>query len=88
MCDKIRDKSPEMVAVLASVTGGKATIAAAAGKDAQAKGIHAGKLVGQVAKLAGGNGGGKPDSAMAGAKDVAKLDEALAAAKDIAASML
>ena len=88
MCDKIRDKSPEMVAVLASVTGGKATIAAAAGKDAQAKGIHAGKLVGQVAKLAGGNGGGKPDSAMAGAKDIAKLDEALAAAKDIAASML
>ncbi len=88
MCDKIRDKSPEMVAVLASVNGEKATIAAACGKEAQKLGIHAGKLVGQVAKLAGGNGGGKPDSAMAGAKDMAKIDGALAAAKDIVASML
>ena len=88
MCDKIRDKSPEMVAVLAAVNGDKATIAAAAGKDAQAKGIHAGKLVGQVAKIAGGNGGGKPDSAMAGAKDVGKLSEALAAAKEIVAGMI
>ena len=39
--------------------------------------VHAGKIIGEVAKLVGGKGGGKPDMAQAGGSDPAKLDEAL-----------
>lgn len=77
MCDKVRDKAPDMVAVFAGVNGAKANIAVAVGKDALRKGAHAGKIAKAVAQLAGGNGGGKPDFAMAGAKDLTKLDFAL-----------
>lgn len=45
-------------------------------------------MVKQVAMLAGGNGGGKPDFAMAGAKDTAKIDEALTAAAEIVKSFI
>jgi alanyl-tRNA synthetase len=41
-----------------------------------------------VAKLAGGNGGGKPDLAMAGAKNLGKLEEALASAEKLVSEML
>ncbi|WOC33090.1 MULTISPECIES: alanine--tRNA ligase [Caproicibacterium] len=85
MCDKVRDQAPDMVAVFAGVNGAKANIAVAVGKDALAKGAHAGKIAKAVAQLAGGNGGGKPDFAMAGAKDLAKLDTALQAARGITA---
>lgn len=88
MCDKVLEKSQYCVAVLAGVNGGKANIAACAGKGAQSKGAHAGKIVREVASIAGGSGGGRPDSAMAGAKDLSKLDEALAAAEKIVADML
>ena len=88
MCDKVRDHAPNMVAVLAGTNSGKANIAAAVAKDAQDKGAHAGKIVRAVAQIAGGNGGGKPDSAMAGAKDLNKLDEALAAVEKIVAEMI
>ena len=56
---------------------------AVAGKDAVAAGAHAGKLVGAVAAISGGKGGGRPDSAMAGGQDRSKIDEALVAASDI-----
>ncbi|MDE6123603.1 MAG: hypothetical protein K2G22_00025, partial [Eubacterium sp.] len=46
-------------------------------------GFKAGDFVREVSKLAGGGGGGRPDSAMAGAKDIAKLDDALNSACDI-----
>ncbi len=88
MCDKVRDFAPDCVAVLAGVNGDKASFAAVAGKDAQQKGAHAGKIVKAVAQIAGGNGGGRPDSAMAGAKDVTKIDEALAAVEEIVSSLI
>ncbi|WP_085834152.1 alanine--tRNA ligase [Clostridium merdae] len=88
MCDQIKSQQADVVAIIAGVTDGKATIAATAGTEAQKLGVHAGKLVGPIAKIAGGNGGGKPDLAMAGAKDPAKLEEALAAASEIIAGML
>ena len=77
MCDKIRDNAPNVVAVLAATQDGKANIAVAVGKEAQQKGLNAGKIVREVAKVAGGNGGGKAEFAMAGAKDLTKLDERL-----------
>lgn len=88
MCDQIKGQNPDAVAVLAGTADGKVTIAAAAGAEALKLGVHAGKLVGQVAQIAGGKGGGKPDLAMAGAKEPQKLDEALAAAAGIISEML
>ncbi|MBE6758905.1 MAG: alanine--tRNA ligase [Ruminococcaceae bacterium] len=88
MGDKVKDKNSCAVAVFASVNGEKASIFACAGKDAIAKGANAGAIVRAVAQLTGGNGGGKPDAAMAGAKDISKIDEALAAAAGIVSDMI
>ena len=88
MCDKIREQAPNVVAVLACTNNGKGNIAVVLGKEAQNKGLNAGKLVKEVAQVTGGNGGGKPDFAMAGAKDLTKIDEALAAVEEFVAKML
>ncbi len=88
MCDEIKANHPSAVAVIAAVEGGKLNFAACAGSDAVARGVHAGKLVGAVAQITGGKGGGRPDSAMAGGADVAKVEEALAAARTLLADML
>ena len=88
MGDKVRDKCADSVAVFASVNGEKGTIFVAVGKEALAKGANAGKIVKAVAQVTGGNGGGKPDNAMAGAKDLSKLDEALAKAEEIVAEFV
>ncbi len=88
MGDDIKAKSDNAVGVLAAVNGDKASIVAVCGKEAIAKGVKAGDLVREVAKLAGGGGGGRPDSAMAGAKDISKLDEAIGAAAEIIASLM
>ncbi len=83
MGDDIKAKSDNAVAVIAGVNGEKASIVAVCGKTAVNKGVKAGDVVREVAKLAGGGGGGRPDSAMAGAKDISKLDDALSAVYDI-----
>ena len=81
-------KTADVVAVLATVNGDKVNFACACGEDAVKAGAHAGNIVREVAKVAGGSGGGRPDSAMAGGKDVAKTDDAMAAAADIVKGML
>ena len=78
MGDTLRDKAPNVVAVLSTVAGDKITFLAICGKEAIAKGMKAGELVKLVCSACGGSGGGKPDSAMGGGKDVTKLDDALA----------
>ncbi|MDE6384949.1 MAG: alanine--tRNA ligase [Eubacterium sp.] len=83
MGDDLKNKADNVVGVIAGVNGEKASIVAVCGKEAIAKGVKAGDVVREVAKLAGGGGGGRPDSAMAGAKDIAKLDDALNSACDI-----
>ncbi len=77
MCSRVTDKSAKSAVLLASVNGGKLTFACAVGKEVLSKGIKAGDLVKAAAQLTGGNGGGKPDMAMAGGKDLSKVDEAL-----------
>ncbi|MBR5410860.1 MAG: alanine--tRNA ligase [Clostridia bacterium] len=74
-------KADDAVIVAAGVNKEKGTcaFACAAGKTAVAKGTHAGNVVRAVATVAGGSGGGKPDSAMAGGKDPTKVKEALGA---------
>lgn len=88
MCDRVRDQAPNCVAVFAAVNEGKLTFAATVGKEAQQCGVHAGNVVREVAKLTGGNGGGRPDSAMAGGKDLTRVDEALAAVQGIVSNMI
>ena len=78
MGDMLRDKDPNVIAVLSTVANEKITFLAVCGKEAVAKGIRAGDLVKLVCTACGGSGGGKPDSAMGGGKDVLKLDDALA----------
>ena len=86
--DKIRDKSADYISVLAGINDGKATLACSCGKDAVKSGAHAGNIVRETAKLAGGSGGGKPDYAMAGAKDISKINDALSQVESIVANML
>lgn len=90
MCDTARDNGADIVAVFAGVNKEKGTLnfACACGADAIKLGAHAGNIVRETAKIAGGSGGGKPDSAMAGAKDASKVDEALAAVDSIVSAML
>lgn len=88
MGDDVKTKGDNVVAVLAGVNGDKANFVAVCGKGAIAKGVKAGDLVKEVAKIANGGGGGRPDSAMAGAKDVTKVDEALSKAEEIVKSLI
>ncbi|MDA8210339.1 MAG: DHHA1 domain-containing protein, partial [Clostridia bacterium] len=79
MGDLFRDKLGSGVVVLGSAAGeDKVNLLALVTKDMVAKGLHAGNLVKEVAKLTGGGGGGRPDMAQAGGKNPAKLEEALA----------
>ncbi|MBQ3503968.1 MAG: alanine--tRNA ligase [Oscillospiraceae bacterium] len=75
--DVLRDKDASVAAVLASASGEKVTFLAVCGKDAVKCGVKAGDIVKHVCTVCGGNGGGKPDSAMGGGKDASKMNEAL-----------
>ena len=88
MNDQIKEKNPDAVIILAVTAGGKLNFVAAAGKEAVAHGAHAGKLVGAVAAVTGGKGGGRPDNAMAGGQDASKIGEALASAEGVLGGML
>jgi alanyl-tRNA synthetase len=88
MGDTLRDKAPNLVAVLSTVNGDKITFLAICGKEAIAKGMKAGELVKQVCAACGGSGGGKPDSAMGGGKDMSKIDDALALVDNYVSSKL
>ena len=88
MCDRARDTVSASVTAIVGECDGKTTLAVAVGKEAQAKGLAAGKLAKQIASIAGGNGGGKSDFAMAGIRDTSKIDEALAAVPGIVKEVL
>ena len=83
MADMFREKLNTGIVVLGTVIDEKVVFIAAVTRDLIARGIHAGNIIKEVAKIAGGGGGGRADMAQAGGKDVGKLDEALAQAMKI-----
>jgi alanyl-tRNA synthetase len=88
LVDNLKQKLGEGVVVLASAQPeGKVAIIAGV-TPGLVKRVQAGKLVGAVAKLVGGSGGGKPEIAEAGGKDQAQIDAALAAAPEIVSELL
>ena len=88
MGDAIKDKAANVVAVLAAVNCGKITFVAACGKEAVGLGVKAGDIIKQVSAIAGGSGGGKPDSAMGGGKDPLMVDNALAMVDNVVSMKL
>ena len=86
--DKMRDKVGGVVVLANIASEDKINILAMATKDATKAGIHCGNIVKEVAKITGGNGGGRPDMAQAGGRDVNKLHEALDAAWNIIAGQV
>ncbi len=86
--DRLRQKAGSAVVVIGWADDGKVQLIAAVTDDLVKKGLHAGKLIGQVAKVVGGGGGGKPTLAQAGGKEPAKLPEALQTAKKLAGEAL
>ena len=83
MCDRLLDIAPKSVGVIFAEDGGKANLAVVVGVEAREKGLHAGKLIKEIAALVDGKGGGKPERAMAGVGDISKIDNALEKASDI-----
>ncbi|MGI6777495.1 MAG: alanine--tRNA ligase [Acetivibrionales bacterium] len=86
--DMLRNKMGTGIVILGTSYGGKVGFVAMATKDAVQKGIHSGKIISKVAKIAGGGGGGRPDMAQAGGKDISKIDEALSCSIDIIKNQL
>ena len=86
--DRLRQKAASAVVVLGWAEDSKVQLIAAVTDDLVKRGLHAGKLVGQVARVVGGGGGGKPTLAQAGGKEPAKLSEALALARKLALEQL
>jgi alanyl-tRNA synthetase len=88
LVDNLKQKAGESVVVLASAQPeGKVALIAGV-TPGLVKRIQAGKLVGAVAKLVGGSGGGKPEIAEAGGKDQTQIDAALKATPEVVASLL
>ncbi len=83
VADNLRDKLASGVIVLANVADDKLNFVVTATPDVIDKGIHSGNIVREVAKIAGGKGGGRPNMAQAGATDISKVDEALNYAREV-----
>lgn len=83
LSDRLKDKMGSGIAVIGTVNGGKINFIATATKDLVKRGFHAGNLIREVAQVAGGGGGGRPDMAQAGGKRPEKMADALEKAKDL-----
>ena len=88
LADGMKEKYPDGIFVLCSVSDGKASLVVCAADNAVAKGAHAGNIVKKLAPMIGGGGGGRPNMAQAGGKDPSGVPGMLSAAKDIIEEML
>ena len=87
LVDQMRGKLGSGVVVLGAATDGKVSLIVGVTKDLTGK-VHAGKIVGALAALVGGKGGGRPDLAEAGGSDAGALDGALARAAEVVGGLL
>jgi alanyl-tRNA synthetase len=83
MGDKLKDKVEDSVVVLSCYDDSKVNFIVMASENAVKNGAHSGNLIREVAKVAGGGGGGRPNMAQAGGKDPNKVDDALLKAEEI-----
>ena len=83
LSDEIKASEKNVAMVFAAVAGGKVTFLVSLTDDLVEKGMHAGKMIKEIAAAAGGGGGGKADMAQAGAKDPSKVADAFAKAKEL-----
>ena len=83
LCDTVKSKYSDAVAVFAAISDGKLNFVASAGSDAVKAGAHAGNILKEISAITGGKGGGRPDSAMSGGRDLDKVDEALSRVEEI-----
>ncbi|MBR5739054.1 MAG: alanine--tRNA ligase, partial [Lachnospiraceae bacterium] len=81
--DSLRDKLGESAVLLVSAKGVKVSLSATATDQAVSKGVHAGNLIREIAKLVGGGGGGRPNSAQAGGKDPSGIPAVLETAMEV-----
>lgn len=86
--DEIKNHLQEGVIVLASHADDKVFFVTMVTENVIKKGVHAGNIIKEVAKITGGSGGGRPDMAQAGGKDAGKIDEALEIVANIIKSQL
>jgi alanyl-tRNA synthetase len=87
LADGLRDRF-QGVAVLGAPAEDKVSLLVYVSADWVKKGLHAGKLIKELAGKVGGGGGGRPDLAQAGGKEPAKLGEALSAVEGLLKSQL
>ncbi|MBR3755796.1 MAG: alanine--tRNA ligase [Firmicutes bacterium] len=85
LSDDIKAQHKGVMMVFATVSGGKVTFLVSLTDDLLDKGLHAGKMIKEIAAACGGGGGGKADMAQAGAKDPSKISEAFAVAENLLA---
>ena len=83
LCDTVKAKFANAVAVFAAVNDGKLNFVACAGSEAVKCGAHAGNILKEISVICGGKGGGRPDSAMSGGRDLDKIDAALSEVEKI-----
>ena len=83
LCDTVKAKYPDAVAVFALVNDGKLNFIACAGPEAVKLGAHAGNILKDISAICGGKGGGRPDSAMSGGSDISKINDALARVEEL-----
>ena len=83
LSDQIKSENKGVAMVFASVAGEKVTFMVSLTDDLVEKGMHAGKMIKEIAAVAGGGGGGKADMAQAGAKDPSKIGDAFAKAETL-----
>ncbi|GAA0788911.1 alanine--tRNA ligase [Hathewaya limosa] len=88
LVDRLRGKLGSGLVILGSENEGKVMFVAMATKDVVSLGVHCGKIIKEVATIAGGGGGGRPDMAQAGGKLPEKLKEAIEKVPTIVESMV
>ncbi|NGP62072.1 alanine--tRNA ligase [Paenibacillus thiaminolyticus] len=86
--DELKAKLPGSVIALASAADGKVNLVVAVAPELVKQGLHAGKLIKELASVCGGGGGGRPDMAQAGGKDPGKIDDALRLLDELVAKQL